>query len=186
MLKPHNQRTFKFSVLFVILLLGVSSAVSSPHVQEQTSTLPPGKGVELVVEKCTTCHEADLIVQQRLTHLGWGKEVDKMIRWGTVATSAEKEIIVDYLASHFGSEKDSTQVVSSTAERGLAIFQEKCLTCHEADLTEQQRLTSSGWKREVEKMIRWGATVKDDEKEPLVTYLAQQFGLKRQSQSQAK
>jgi hypothetical protein len=43
-------------------------------------------------------------------------------------------------------------------------------------LTEQQRLSRTGWTREVEKMMRWGAIVSDDEKEPLVSYLFKTWG----------
>ena len=56
------------------------------------------------------------------------------------------------------------------------IFEERCLLCHEADLTRQQRLSRQGWTREVDKMVRWGAAVTDAEKEPLVDYLVRNFG----------
>jgi hypothetical protein len=42
-------------------------------------------------------------------------------------------------------------------------------------LSEGQRLTHTGWTREVEKMMRWGATVADAEKGALVDYLATRF-----------
>src|SRR5262249_61725838 len=60
--------------------------------------------------------------------------------------------------------------------RGKKILEDKCLLCHEADVTEQQRLSRQGWTREVEKMIRWGAAVSDAEKEPLIDYLSSNFG----------
>ncbi|MBL8168879.1 MAG: hypothetical protein JNJ50_12025, partial [Acidobacteria bacterium] len=47
---------------------------------------------------------------------------------------------------------------------------------HEIDLTAQQRLTKPGWTREVEKMVRWGASVTDAEKGPLVDYLFATYG----------
>ena len=47
---------------------------------------------------------------------------------------------------------------------------------HEADVIAAQRLTKQGWTREVEKMTRWGASVSDAEKEPLVEYLLQTYG----------
>ena len=45
-----------------------------------------------------------------------------------------------------------------------------------ADLIEQQKLSRPGWTRSVEKMMRWGATISADEKEPLIEYLAARFG----------
>ena len=46
------------------------------------------------------------------------------------------------------------------------------------EAVEQQRLGKPGWTREVEKMTRWGATVTDAEKEPLVDYLVKSYGLR--------
>ena len=51
---------------------------------------------------CTTCHDADIIEQQRLTRGRWVGSVDKMIRWGATVSAAEKDPLVDYLASRFG------------------------------------------------------------------------------------
>ena len=51
-----------------------------------------------------------------------------------------------------------------------------CLTCHDADLTEQQRLIRAGWSREIEKMVRWGANVREADKDMLLNYLTTRFG----------
>jgi cytochrome c5 len=163
-----------------LLALGLtfSAAFSSSRAAIRQQNLPAGKGVEVVREKCLTCHEADLITQQHLTRPGWVREVDKMIRWGAVVTDAEKEVMVDYLATNFGPRPVIAQSAAAAESRGQQTFKAKCLTCHEADLTEQQRLTRSGWVREVEKMIRWGAEVSEAEKEPLVDYLSRHFGPK--------
>jgi len=139
--------------------------------------LPEGKGVELARDKCVTCHEADLIVSQRLSKQGWTREVEKMMRWGAKATDAEKEILIEYFSAHFGPGKAAVATPAAAGvARGKQIFDDKCLLCHEADLTAAQRLTRQGWTREVEKMIRWGANVSDAEKEPLVEYLLQNYG----------
>ena len=59
---------------------------------------------------------------------------------------------------------------------GAATFKRVCLTCHDADIVEQQKLTPTGWTRSVEKMMRWGAAVGDAEKQPLIDHLASRFG----------
>ena len=51
---------------------------------------------------CQTCHDADIIEQQRLTPTGWTRSVEKMMRWGAAVSDAEKQPLVDYLASRFG------------------------------------------------------------------------------------
>jgi mono/diheme cytochrome c family protein len=100
-----------------------------------------------------------------------------MIRWGAPVSDSEKEILVDYFAANFKPRAAApSQTTTATDERGKQIFEERCLICHEADLTRQQRLSRPGWTREVEKMVRWGAGVTDAEKGPLVDYLFTNFG----------
>ena len=52
-----------------------------------------------------------------------------------------------------------------------------CYPCHSADLIAQQRLTEKQWTATVEKMIRWGAVMKDEDKAPMIAYLSKHFGL---------
>jgi hypothetical protein len=43
-----------------------------------------------------------LITQQRLTREGWGREVDKMVRWGARVPPEERGTLVEFLASRWG------------------------------------------------------------------------------------
>lgn len=145
--------------------------------------LPEGPGADIARNQCTTCHEADLIRSQRLSRQGWTREVDKMIRWGATVPDADKEKLIDYLAANFparhgAATSQAGSSPGSMTDRGKAVFETRCTTCHEADLTEQQRMSRQGWTREVEKMIRWGATVPEADKAPLVDYLSANFGLR--------
>ena len=67
------------------------------------------------------------------------------------------------------------------AGQGSAIVRRRCLSCHAADLMQQQRLSRSGWERELTKMISWGAAVEDSEKNALVDYLTAHFSAERPS-----
>jgi hypothetical protein len=51
-----------------------------------------------------------------------------------------------------------------------------CYACHSADLIVQQRLTEKQWTAAIEKMIRWGAPVKDEDKSAIIAYLSKHFG----------
>ena len=51
---------------------------------------------------CRACHDDDLSEQQRLTAAGWGREVDKMVRWGAKVSAEEKPKLVAYLTSRWG------------------------------------------------------------------------------------
>ena len=119
------------------------------------------------------CHEADIITAQKLTLTGWTNSVNKMVRWGATVTPEERDVLQPYLAQHFSPKPVASH---SATDAGAATFKRVCLTCHDADIVEQQRLTPTGWTRSVEKMMRWGAPVGDADKQPLVDYLASRFG----------
>ena len=135
--------------------------------------LPTGRGREAVTTRCLSCHESDLIVQQRLSRSGWGRTIDKMIRWGTVVEPAEREPMLDYLSAHFAPKPAASHLVATAGSE--VIYKRACLTCHEDDLIESQRLTRAGWVREVDKMIRWGADVAPTDRDALVDYLSARY-----------
>ncbi|OYW09148.1 MAG: hypothetical protein B7X34_07300, partial [Acidobacteriia bacterium 12-62-4] len=53
-------------------------------------------------QSCLTCHSMEPIEQQRLTRAQWQREVEKMQRWGAKVRPELKEILVDFLANHYG------------------------------------------------------------------------------------
>src|SRR5215813_10720084 len=85
-----------------LALTAAACGLMSANTRAARQGLPEGKGAELARDKCLNCHEADLIVSQRLSRQGWTREVEKMIRWGATVSDAEKEILIDYLSSNFG------------------------------------------------------------------------------------
>jgi sulfite oxidase len=58
---------------------------------------------------------------------------------------------------------------------GKAVYDARCLACHDDRLVGQQRLSPRGWSAEVDKMVGWGAGVTETEKASLIEYLAQRF-----------
>ena len=137
--------------------------------------LPQGPGASIVQARCVSCHEADLIVSQRLSRVGWTREIDKMVRWGAQVADAEREPLTAYLSALFAL---APAVVHPPTGDGERVYRKACVTCHEADLVEQQRLSRAAWVREVDKMIRWGAPVSATDKDPLVDYLVSRFGVR--------
>ena len=151
----------------IIVVTCLTTAVMSAQ------ELPDGSGRAHVIARCSICHEADLITQQRLSRTGWGREIDKMVRWGAVVETQEREALLDYLAAHFAPKAAVTHVAAAVPAENA--YKRACLVCHGEDLIEAQRLTRAGWMREVDKMIRWGAAVPDSEKTSLVDYFAARF-----------
>ncbi len=70
-----------------------------------------------------------------------------------------------------------TKFHSLPAGSGKDLVEASCFPCHSADMLVQQRLTEKQWTAEVEKMIRWGAVMKETGKPAMVAYLAKNFGL---------
>ena len=53
-------------------------------------------------DTCLSCHEEDVIRQQRLTRAQWDREVTKMTNWGAPVKPENRDSILNYLASRFG------------------------------------------------------------------------------------
>lgn len=155
-----------------LLALGLGAVVLGAQGAVPAAALPEGDGSAIVRTRCLSCHGSDLIASQRLGEAGWERELDKMVRWGANVPETERLALVAYLARHFAPVPSAS---NPTPAAGETVFKSRCLSCHGADLTEQQRLTHTGWTREVEKMMRWGAQVTDTEKAALVDYLAARY-----------
>lgn len=138
-----------------------------------TQQLPPGPGADVLKARCLSCHDADIVTSQKLSLAGWTNSVAKMVRWGAQVTPEEREVLQPYLAAHFAPKPAAAHATSLSA--GEATYKRACLTCHDADIIEQQKLSKTGWTNSINKMVRWGATVPDAEKEPLADYLVSRF-----------
>jgi hypothetical protein len=66
-----------------------------------TEDLPAGPMQAKATTSCLECHEARIILQQRLSKAAWTKEVDKMIKWGAVVDAADHDALIDYLSTNF-------------------------------------------------------------------------------------
>ena len=73
----------------------------------QTSTveLPAGPMQSKARTGCTVCHDAHILVQQRLSEAAWSKEVDKMIKWGAIVSPSDRDALVEYFSSNFPPDK---------------------------------------------------------------------------------
>ena len=70
-----------------------------------------------------------------------------------------------------------TKFHSLPAGTGRQLVEASCLPCHSPDILVQQRLTEKQWTAEVDKMIRWGAVMKDSDKPAVIAYLSKNFGV---------
>jgi len=97
-------------------MFALISAATSPVALSQkpesvkvTEDLPPGPMQAKATTACLECHEARIIVQQRLGKAAWTKEVDKMMKWGAVVDAADRDALIDYLSANFGPDQPPYQ-----------------------------------------------------------------------------
>jgi len=105
-------------VALMITFSAVLFAATSPSVAAQQSEVPPKKAASVsggpalppgaLQQKartaCLECHDAHIIVQQRLDKKTWTKEVDKMIRWGAVVDPKDRDAFIEYFSAHFSTD----------------------------------------------------------------------------------
>ncbi len=70
-----------------------------------TADLPAGPMQAKATTACLECHEARIVLQQRLSKAAWTKEVDKMVKWGAVVDAADRDALIDYLSTNFSPDK---------------------------------------------------------------------------------
>jgi hypothetical protein len=124
MSKHSKSRLRKLSTLILTLIVfGAAVALageSSPN-SNSTDHLPAGPTKEKAEAACLTCHEARIIMQQRLGKPAWTKEVDKMIKWGAEVDPKDRDALIDYFGATFGPDqpayaapRSATQSTSQT------------------------------------------------------------------------
>jgi hypothetical protein len=69
----------------------------------------PGRAEEQ--RACVPCHSLRLVESQRLSAAAWGKEIDKMERWG--AMIGDRQVLLDYLAQEYPDTKPVPKPVRS-------------------------------------------------------------------------
>jgi hypothetical protein len=95
------RQTFAATSLLALALASAQAQKSA----NPTADLPPGPMQAKATTACLECHEARIILQQRLTKPAWTKEVDKMMKWGAVVDPADRDALIDYLSTNFGPDK---------------------------------------------------------------------------------
>tara|TARA_B100000686_G_scaffold350279_1_gene445811 strand:+ start:4341 stop:4730 length:390 start_codon:yes stop_codon:yes gene_type:complete len=75
------------------------------------TNLQTGKGMNLVLDNCTSCHSAAIIVQNRMSRSDWNKTITWMQEeqglWELALDDRNK--ILDYLATHQGKTEKPTK-----------------------------------------------------------------------------
>lgn len=91
------------SVIVVVLItLSGPAVIPAQNSAKLNEELPAGAMQQKATTACLECHEARIIVQQRLSKAVWTKEVDKMVKWGALVDANDRDALIDYLSGNFG------------------------------------------------------------------------------------
>jgi hypothetical protein len=96
---------YKLNFFSIAALVAVFAPLGWGQSQATAPDLPAGDMQAKARTACTECHEARIILQQRLSKGAWTKEVDKMIKWGAVVDAKGRDALIDYLSVNFPPDK---------------------------------------------------------------------------------
>ncbi len=107
------------TILVLLLMSGLAGVVrrgtaQSPKLSED---LPAGNMQQKATTACLECHEARIILQQRLSKAAWTKEVDKMVKWGAVVDPNDRDALIDYLSTNFSPEQPAFSAPRTSTEK---------------------------------------------------------------------
>jgi|SRR5271170_7621705 len=106
-----------------LLLMAVLAIASGLLAQKTasgnvTADLPAGPMQAKATTACLECHEARIILQQRLSKAAWTKEVDKMTKWGAVVDAADRDALIDYLSANFNPDQPAYEPQRTSDKNG--------------------------------------------------------------------
>ncbi len=102
MIKLNRFKKYLVKIPFLAVMMVLTSGLDS-HGESGYQGLPPGDGVDLVLENCTACHSTEIIRENHMSRKAW----DKTITWmqekqGLWELGEDRKIILDYLAKTQG------------------------------------------------------------------------------------
>ena len=117
--KPQSSvRLLVFTVMAAAFSLTAFAQQAAPA--KLTEDLPPGPMQAKATTSCLECHEARIILQQRLSKGAWTKEVDKMMKWGAVVDASDHDALIDYLSTNFSPDQPPYDPPRSATEKTSA------------------------------------------------------------------
>ena len=111
---PKGRKSTPPKLMMLVMLLSallLAQGQSSPNEQ-----LPAGPAKEKAEAACLTCHEARIMVQQRLTKAAWVKEMDKMTKSGAEVDPKDRDALIDYFSANFTPDQSAYEAPRSANE----------------------------------------------------------------------
>ena len=95
----------RLAMIAVVTALSMATFIAAQNAAKPSENLPSGAMQQKATTACLECHEAAIILQQRLSKAAWTREVDKMVKWGAVVDANDRDALIDYLSTNFSPEQ---------------------------------------------------------------------------------
>ena len=105
------------SIAVALPVIALALTLASAQSRKPTEDLPPGPMQAKATTSCLECHEARIILQQRLSKAAWTKEVDKMVKWGAVVDEQDRDALIDYLSTNFSPDQPPYEPPRTSVEK---------------------------------------------------------------------
>jgi competence ComEA-like helix-hairpin-helix protein len=89
-----------FIVGLWIVVLAAAAAPLAPTLAAQ-GVLPEGRGRDVTLKMCGTCHPAETVASVRLSPEGWRELIARMVAAGAQGTEQERETVFQYVSTQF-------------------------------------------------------------------------------------
>jgi mono/diheme cytochrome c family protein len=167
--------------LFVFALVAALGAASLPLRAQQDSGLPPGDGRDIVAATCSQCHSLTAITQLREGKAAWRHQIYDMIERGAQVSPSEIDVMVNYLAAHFGPgipfPGATPASIALASGSGETIVETRCSLCHGVDRVVAVKRTRAQWNAIIARMVYLGAAITPDQSKTVADYLSANYGL---------
>jgi len=106
MLTTHRTATIVAGLALTLVAtraLQAQTAPAAPVAQAATaqSEPPPGPGLAIIKEKCSTCHSTASVFGQHRSPDDWAATVQLMVDRGADLSPDEQNVVIGYLAENF-------------------------------------------------------------------------------------
>jgi mono/diheme cytochrome c family protein len=119
---PGGRNSYPETFAAIALFALIAASPFSAQAQKSATAiaiadLPAGAMQAKATTACLECHEARIILQQRLSKPAWTKEVDKMVKWGAVVDPKDHDALIDYLSTNFSPNTPAYQPQRTSSDK---------------------------------------------------------------------
>jgi cytochrome c oxidase cbb3-type subunit 3 len=96
----RTSRSLRVGVAVGMVMLTAVTAMPEDDLTSISIALGP-RAEALIMARCSVCHSADLITQQRIPPARWEATVEKMKHWGAEISEEEAGLLIRYLSARY-------------------------------------------------------------------------------------